>query len=804
MHHRQNFSVDPVADPSIIVGGKSGQQYRFTVLTDGLLRYEWAEDGKFEDRPSTFAINRNFSKPEFRVKDGPSSLEIITKRFHLLYNNEEFTPRGLSVTVRGAFSSHASIWRYGEGDSDELGVQGTHDMGGTARTLDESNGPIPLGPGVVSRLGFSSIDDSESMLFEGKGVASRGLGRRVDGYLFAYGHDYRDAVKALYAISGPQPLLPRWALGNWWSRYYAYRADEYLSLMDKFQEEKIPLSVAVLDMDWHLTDDERVLESGATGWTGYSWNKKLFPDPKKFLDELHDRKLKITVNDHPAEGVYSYEDAYEDIAKAVGHDTSNGDPVTFDMTDPRFSDAFFDIVHRKVEDVGVDFWWLDWQQGPHSKLRGIDPLWLLNHYTFLDGGRDNKRPLTFSRYAGPGSHRYPVGFSGDVVVSWDSLNFQPKFTATASNIGYGWWSHDIGGHMNGIRDDELATRWIQFGAFSPILRLHSSNSQWTSKEPWIFSPEAQFSMSKFLQLRHQLMPYIYTMNVKAATSGTPLLQPMYWSFPDSDEAYRVPNQYFFGTELIVMPITTPHDPKLKLGKVKGWLPAGKHVDIFSGAVYDGNRELWINRQLCDYPVFAHEGSIIPLDAAKVPSNGGENPEAFEVLIVVGTDGVFTIAEDDGTGTSVEDIKKVETHIKYTQATGTIQISPAAGHSAFETRGWSFIFLGISELDNVTFTVDGAKQSATTEKRDNGLLVKLGAISTKATTTIDIGQNPALGNTDYLALLQPFLNSAQIEFQVKERIWDVLVAGIPKSAKISRIHALDIDIILLNTVLEHLY
>jgi len=147
--HRQNFAVDPIADPSICVGGKANQQYRFTVLTDGLLRYEWAEDGKFENRASTFAVNRNLPKPDFRVKETASSLEIITKRFHLLYNKEAFTPRGLSVTVKGAFSSHASIWRYGESDSDELGVQGTADLGGTARTLDESNGSIPLGPGVV-------------------------------------------------------------------------------------------------------------------------------------------------------------------------------------------------------------------------------------------------------------------------------------------------------------------------------------------------------------------------------------------------------------------------------------------------------------------------------------------------------------------------------------------------------------------------------------------------------------------------------------------------------------------------------
>ena len=98
---------------------------------------------------------------------------------------------------------------------------------------------------------------------------------------------------------------------------------------------------------------------------------------------------------------------------------------------------------------------------------------MLNHYHYLDSGRRGNRRLTFSRYAGLGSHRYPIGFSGDTVISWDSLDFQPYFTATASNVGYGWWSHDIGGHMKGTKDDELATRWVQLGVFSPINRLHS-------------------------------------------------------------------------------------------------------------------------------------------------------------------------------------------------------------------------------------------------------------------------------------------------------------------------------------------
>ena len=142
-----------------------------------------------------------------------------------------------------------------------------------------------------------------------------------------------------------------------------------------------------------------------------------------------------------------------------------------------------------MEDEGVDFWWLDWQQGTNTKVEGLDPLWMLNHYHFLDSAREGKRPMTFSRYAGVGSHRYPVGFSGDTVISWESLAFQPYFTNTASNIGYGWWSHDIGGHMQGTRDDELEARWYQYGVFAPINRLHSTQNEYIVKEPWRFRKE---------------------------------------------------------------------------------------------------------------------------------------------------------------------------------------------------------------------------------------------------------------------------------------------------------------------------
>jgi alpha-glucosidase (family GH31 glycosyl hydrolase) len=125
---------------------------------------------------------------------------------------------------------------------------------GTTRTLDDVDGRAPLEPGILSRVGIAEPDDSCSFLFEDGGWVSPRPEGRIDTYVFAYGHDYADALRAFYALSGRQPVLPRWTLGNWWSRYHRYSADSYLALMDRFEEEGVPFSLAVLDMDWHRVE----------------------------------------------------------------------------------------------------------------------------------------------------------------------------------------------------------------------------------------------------------------------------------------------------------------------------------------------------------------------------------------------------------------------------------------------------------------------------------------------------------------------------------------------------------------------
>lgn len=797
MAQRYNFPIHPVPNPKAVVGGKNCK-YRFTVLATGLIRYEWASDSAFEDRASTFALHRDQKVPEFRLIETDNDLEIITDKVHLYYNKQPFSASGFTVQISGTFHEHGVLWRYG---------QDSPDMGGTAETLDNANGRIPLDHGIISKLGVATIDDSQSMLFDGDGwVGVRKPGvDRIDGYLFAFGHDYIDAIKTFYAISGHQPLLPRWALGNWWSRYYAYSADEYLELMDRFRKEGLPFSVGVLDMDWHLVDDERVIGSP---WTGYSWNKKLFPKPEKFLKELHDRGLKVTVNDHPALGIRSFEDQYEDVAKALGKNSADGDPISFDITNKKFADVFFDVLHRQLEDQGIDFWWVDWQQGAHSRIPGMSPLWMLNHFHFLDNSNNRKRPLTFSRFAGPGSHRYPVGFSGDTHVTWKSLEFQPEFTATASNIGYGWWSHDIGGHMLGHKDEELSTRWLQYGVFSPIMRLHSASNPFNTKEPWKYGVEARGIMNYFLRLRHKLLPYLYSMNVRASRDSRPLIEPVYWSYPDTDAAYRQKNEYMFGSELLVLPITTPKDPKTRLGRVRGWVPPGRYVDIFSGVVYDGDREIWLNRDLKTLPILAKEGSIIPLDAAEAPKNGGALPDRLEIIVVVGADGAFEILEDDDTGATLEGVKFSGFKVDWKQSSGTLSISPIEGSSPIlKERAWEVKFIS-HRLDKKEFSFTNSNNSnkPTTEFHiDNAgnTIISISSCAYSSTLTLSIGIDPQLAPTDFKKHVYEVLDGAYIDFELKRDIWEVVERDVALGIKVGQLSSMGLEEVLLNAVLEYL-
>lgn len=757
-----------------------GEKYRFTVLTEEMIRLEYCEDGQFEDRATQCVIDRKFKVPEYQVIENEESLEIITDKIHLVYNKQKFTDYGLSVQVRGNISVYHSIWHFGEEATD---------LRGTARTLDEADGAIELEHGIISRFGYGILDDSRSLVITEDGWVEPRKEDCIDIYFLGYGHEYEHCLKDYYHLTGKTPLLPRYALGNWWSRFYRYNDQEYKALMTRFEKEEIPFSVSVIDMDWHLVDIDPKYGSG---WTGYTWNKELFPDPKEFMTWLHDHGLKVTLNVHPAGGVQAHEEKYKEMAEAMGREWEKEEPVNFDVTDQKFLKAYFEYLHHPNEEEGVDFWWLDWQQGGLSKIPGLDPLWMLNHYHYLDSGRRGKRRLTFSRYAGMGSHRYPVGFSGDTIISWESLAFQPYFTANASNVGYGWWSHDIGGHMKGYRDEELSTRWIQFGVFSPIMRLHSSNSAFTGKEPWNYNAVSENIMKRYLKLRHEMIPYLYTMNYHASHDGQPLIRPMYYLEPEQPEAYEVPNEYYFGTELVVCPITEPTDKAAGTACVKAWIPEGKWYDIFSGLKYDGGRMLELYRSLEDIPVLAKEGAIIPLTDLTEYTNSVENPKELAVKIVPGKKNAFILMEDTGDTCEDKEENWAQTKLEWINENEFI-IHPANGNLDVipKRRTWKMEFYGIADVDNLEVTVGGKAIETERIYDEKRHICQVNIPETEVTEqiTISFSKGYLLRENNKPAEIFALLYQAKIEYEVKEKIYAYMKEGKTSSEMLGIIQAM---------------
>lgn len=699
-----------------------GENYRFTLLTNRLIRLEYSKMGNFEDRNTQLVQNREFENVDYSLKKDNDGhlLEIETDYFHLYYDGGEFNSSNLVIDSKYQYKLHDSRWYFGETDYGNLG--------GTNATLDHANGEVPIEKGIMSRNGYAYLDDTDSFALSEDNQFVKRVEEQVDGYFFAYGRDYRGELKDFYKLSGYTPVLPRFALGNWWSRYYKYTQDEYMQLMNNFDSEGVPISVSVIDMDWHRTTD--VPSRFGSTWTGYSWDKKLFPNPESFLSDLKKQHRYVSVNSHPAGGIRAFEDSYPEVAKHLGLDAENEEPAAFDLDNSKFRKSYFEDVHHPLERQGIDFWWLDWQQGSSRNKNKVEPLWNLNHYHYLDNAQEhNGEGLILSRYAGPGSHRYPVGFSGDTHITWDSLRFQPYFTSTASNIGYTWWSHDIGGHMKGSFDPELALRWIQYGVFSPINRLHSSDNPFSGKEPWKFREDIRHYMDNYLRLRNQLVPYLDSANIMTHIKGHALVEPMYYQYPDNEESYLYKNQYIFGTQLMVAPITSPQDPTLNVGSVDTWLPEGQWMDIFNDIVYQGDENsnqpivsstalrgnyksgatsIKLTRTLANIPVLAKLGAIVPM-VNNAMQRLDVLPEKVDIHIYGNHDNEFTMYEHEGQSIA-KTLISVKNHVIKVNLADPSNIVPDGRIYCFKLHGFT--------LDNEkSFTLHNSEQKMGDAKSD---------------------------------------------------------------------------------------
>ncbi len=648
---------------------------RFTVITTVCIRMEYSDTEIFEDEPSLFAVNRHVPFSDFTVKKEEEAMVIETNALSVTYrpDGQPFNSTNLKIRVKKGESTVE--WAPGKTSRQNLG--------GTIRNLDRVRGPVMLGYGVLARDGWFLLDDSRRHLLVEGWVKSRPHTKAIDWFFFGYGLDYKTALKALTTVGGAVPLPRKYTLGSWYSRYWPYTSKEFRKIVDEYREHNFPLDVMVLDMDWHRE-----------GWSGWSWNRELLPDAEALLSSLHQQRLFVSLNLHHIEGVKPHEDRYPEFMKALGKDPSSKKTVKFDAGSQTYMNALFQEIHVPLEHDGVDFWWVDWQQDPDvfSVPRLPSQAWL-NHCYYQHSGRQGLRGQCFSRWGGWGDHRYPMHFSGDAHTGWAMLAFEVPFTSTAGNMGCFYWSHDIGGHM-GPRHEEAFVRWVQFGAMSAALRLHSTRSADLDRRPWTYSRKAEDAMRQAFHLRSELFPYIYSAVRQGHTESLPLVRPMYLEYPEAEDAYHHPQQYLFGDAFLAAPITSPGQGPEKRASRQAWIPEGRWYNWFTHERFQGPKKVKVTCGLDTFPLWARGGVPIPMQ----PYTERMTTEPLTTLRVRcfpgedGKKGESELYEDDGVTQEYLKGAYAVTTLSYERQGRrvTVTIGPAEGRFEGQERSRAFI------------------------------------------------------------------------------------------------------------------
>lgn len=629
-------NTNPVAPAAqTVTEGKA----RFTVLTPNLVRIEYNDNGKFEDRATFLAVNREFPEVRFTTGDSAGYMVLNTGALRLAYKKGSDARKPENLSIEMMRDGKKTVWH--SGDEDPQNLRGTY------RTLDGNNGDNYrkyMEKGPISRSGWAVIDDSpkakrgdgsRSLIFEKTvdgvpWIAPRPADDSMDIYFFGYGHDYKDAIADYTRLAGKIPLPPRFAFGYWYSKYEKYSSDDFRGIAKSLRENDINADVMIIDMDWHYNGREE--SNGRGGWTGWTWNPNLIPDPDQLLTDLHNDGLRVALNLHPATGVAPDEDIFPAMRMEVQPDSAPTRKIDWALQDSTFYKSFFKHFIHNEEARGVDFWWIDWQQRlVNPQMNGMGETFWINHVFFNDmkNNRD-RRPIIFHRWGGLGSHRYQIGFSGDTYINYPTLEFQPYFTSTSSNVGYGYWGHDLGGHMVGKdgqdpNDPELVLRWVQYGVFTPIFRTHATRGQSIERRIWTYPNFPLFRES--VKLRYALLPYIYTMARKCYDTGISLTRPLYYEYPELEEAYKNETQYFFGDDILVAPIFAKGENGVS--KKTLWLPEGEWYAPSLNRMITGGGDVTLDFDHSQYPWFVKKGAVI----VNNPESLKKASEQAESLIV---------------------------------------------------------------------------------------------------------------------------------------------------------------------------
>lgn len=615
---------------------------RISVLNECCLR---VEVGKFNDLGTYMVPERDLSFSDFSFTNNASANEISIKtKYCEFVCSLRHLKAGEKLDSKDWKIRNCTIYAWNTNTSNNA------TFAGPLSTIDFKGGPVKLPGSLLSYAGFTVIEDTTPFI-DGDSVIPRQNGPNdCDYYYISYGRDLYKGLDAFFKVSGRPPLPPRFAFGSSYSRWSPYTSTDYREIVGEYEKNELPLDLILWDVDWHRKDAKTGNKwAGAIDWTGWSINRELLPDAEKLISELKEKNIHVVPIVHPHDGIRSNEDCYADFMLAMGESSDGDKTLELDLANAKYVSNYFKYAHGELERAGVDYWWLDWQQDKfYPYVKGVPGLkhipWLSRIY--CDHSRkDNLRGLTFNRWGGFGSQRYPIYLSGDAFSSWSMLRFMVPYTALAANAGCFYLAHDLGGFYGGTGNPELQARWLQFGALTMAMRLHSDQKMehriWTYPEPF------RSAMKNSFRLRAELMPYIYTCAYQAHKYSRPMIRPMYYGWPDESEAYKNPGQFMLGDCFLVAPLVQRGLGEDLISFQTMWFPEEGWYNYFTGETF-GKGDRLLAGDLYEFPLFLKGGVPIPL--GRMGKTLAELPQVMDIMLFPlekDGEGEFSLYEDDG-------------------------------------------------------------------------------------------------------------------------------------------------------------
>jgi alpha-D-xyloside xylohydrolase len=653
---------------------------RLEVCANSIIRVTYSPTAAFPGRPHYVVIKKQWAKIPWTVSENAKQIALKTRRLTVTVTRSNgaiqfATARGKPLlddgyrfltpeTVNGErvyraeddiamYGSHQGLYGLGQHQA------GVWDYRGEQVELAQQNTEIAI-PFLVSSKGYGLFWDNASRTrFDNRFVHSlyiiSEVAKTVD-YYFFYGPSMDRLIGDYRELTGQAPLYGKWAYGFWQSKNRYQSQAQLLRIAKRYRSLGIPIDNLVQDWFWWTKMGE------------FKFNSN-YPHPREMIQELHRLHFHLMISVwpffEPGSANYRYFERHGwFIARTISPSFHPVGMALYDATNPAARAYYWSLLDKSLLSRGVDAWWLDTDE-PETENRERNIL--LSHRIFIGNGAryanlyplfhamgvyegqrkatSQKRVFILSRSAFAGSQRYAAAvWSGDVISDWLSFKRQIPAGLNYALSGMPYWTTDIGGFFIGDPDSpkyrELFTRWFEYGAFCPIFLTHGTRNP-NHNELWSYGARAEKTLVKFDRLRYRLLPYIYSLAWMTTHEAYTPMRPLVMDFPDDRRAMNIGDQFMYGPDLLVNPVTRPGARSREL-----YLPNAEWYDFWSGAQVAGGKEIDAPAPLSRIPLYVRAGSILPL-GPEIQYSNQKPANPIELRVYPGANGRFTLYEDEG-------------------------------------------------------------------------------------------------------------------------------------------------------------